>query len=145
MTTDAYGYDLADRLTTWTRAGTISDSAAYTYLADGSMNTLTRAGATTTFHYDNDDRLINSTGASVVAYTNDLFGRRTTKTTLSTTTTYTYNASGQLAGIVHTLDECEVLLRHLRDARGQDRRLGRHHVFDHESVGGHAACRRARR
>ncbi len=98
---DTYGYDAADRLSTWARTGTAADSASWTYRADGAMDTAVRAGVTTTFAYDTDDRLTSTVAGGVTTiYTNDDLGRRTSRvspsqaTTPTKTATYSYGASG---------------------------------------------------
>jgi RHS repeat-associated protein len=104
--THAYGYDLAGRLTSWTRA----PAAATTYTYDGAGNRKTAGAAT--FNYDQRNRLLSSVSGGVTtsysytargtmrqtvagtATTNlvfDALGRNTTSGTSATATTFTYD------------------------------------------------------
>jgi len=104
--TDSYAYDLASRVTSWTRAGEGATSVTYGYDAAGNLDTLTRDSVTTAFTHDADNRLtLAVTGSSVTTYTNDLYGRRTAEITsedpsaTAVATTYTWDAMGHLTGV----------------------------------------------
>jgi len=97
---DSYQYyDAAGALRTWSRTGTGATSESYAYDAAGNIATITRDGETMTFSVDDDNRLLSTVGTSTTTYTNDLLGRRTSRVTPSLSTTYTYDASGDLATI----------------------------------------------
>jgi RHS repeat-associated protein len=99
---DTFTYDLADRLTGWTRTGDGAATASYAWDAAGNLDALRRSGeATTTFSHDLDDRLTKAErGASSSLYINDAFGRRTARTGgLYPQTTYSWDPLGHLVGI----------------------------------------------
>ena len=83
-----YSYDTAGRLASVTRNGT--PFGAYTY--DGMGNRLTTPTAT----YDNQDRLLTAGG---VSYTYNAHGERITRVQSGQTTTYSYDALGNLTNV----------------------------------------------
>ncbi|BCL12610.1 LamG-like jellyroll fold domain-containing protein [Micromonospora sagamiensis] len=103
---NTYGYDLANRLTSWTRGSTVT---AYAY--DGSGNR-TQAGAKT-FTYDARNRLTAQTGVGSYVYTPrgtlrqttsgsvtyetaaDAFGQVVSQQAAGGTSTYSYDALGR--------------------------------------------------
>ncbi len=87
-----YGYDLAGRLTTVQKNGTIVES--YTYDSNG--NRLTAPGVNNA-SYDSQDRLLTY-GAATYTYTAN--GELKTKTTGGQTTTYDYDVLGNLRTVV---------------------------------------------
>jgi RHS repeat-associated protein len=95
--TQTFGYDLADRLTSWTRDGA---QTTYGYDPSGNMTGVNAAGTQTTLAYNVDDQLTTSTvGPVVTTYGNDVLGRRISQRsqTSTMTTTYGYNAMGKLS------------------------------------------------
>ena len=61
---------------------------------------MTSANQPTRFAYDAENRLTGSTGSIVATYTNDLYGRRTSRVTASGVTTYTWDPTGHLTQVV---------------------------------------------
>ncbi|MHB1342625.1 MAG: RHS repeat-associated core domain-containing protein [Thermoleophilia bacterium] len=97
---ETFGFDTADRLTSWNRTGLGAGSATYAYVSSGNLTTATVSGATTVFTSDAENRLTRSVAGSIVTtFTNDLYGRRTARITPSGTTTYTWDPSGHLSSV----------------------------------------------
>ncbi|MHB1342635.1 MAG: DNRLRE domain-containing protein, partial [Coriobacteriia bacterium] len=87
---ETFGYDTADRLTSWNRTGLGAGSATYGFDSSGNLTTATVSGVTSVFTSDAENRLTRSVAGSIVTtFTNDLYGRRTARITPSGTTTYT--------------------------------------------------------
>jgi RHS repeat-associated protein len=94
--TEAFGYDLAGRLTSWTRDGA---QTSYGFDLSGNLTSVNAGGTQTTLAYNVDDQLTSSTAGSLVTtFGNDVLGRRTSKRSAAstTTTTYGYDAMGHL-------------------------------------------------
>ena len=87
---NTYGYDQADRLTSWTLGST---TANYAY--DGAGNR-TQAGATSYTYNARDQLTAATTGATTTSYTYDARGAQTTATTGATTNTYGRDAFDQI-------------------------------------------------
>jgi RHS repeat-associated protein len=89
--TNTYGYDEANRLTSWTEApaGGTSTTATYGYDADGNM--INDDGVTLT--YDARDELTSDSNGNTYAYSAD--GDLTTQATSSASLNYTSDAYGQ--------------------------------------------------
>jgi RHS repeat-associated protein len=111
--TFSYSYDVAGRLTDALKDGT--PTAHYAYDANG--NRLTGPGLTATPAYDAQDRLL-SYGACTYGYKTD--GSLQTKTCPDGTTSYDYDALGNLRGV--TLSNGK-RISYVID--GQNRRVGR--------------------
>ncbi len=95
---EAFGYDLADRLTSWLRDGF---TTSYEYDLSGNVTRILASSGASSFSYDVDDRLTSSTAGPVVtAYGNDSLGRRISErpSTSTKTTTYSYDSMGGLVG-----------------------------------------------
>jgi YD repeat-containing protein len=94
--TQTFGYDLAGRLTSWTRDGA---QTSYGFDLSGNLTSVNAGGTQTTLAYNVDDQLTSSTAGSLVTtFGNDVLGRRTSKRSAAstTTTTYGYDAMGHL-------------------------------------------------
>jgi RHS repeat-associated protein len=95
--TYGYTYDPAGQLTQVTQDSTVT--AQYTYDANGNRPSFTGPGGTVNGTYDNQDRLL-SYGTLTYTYKPD--GSLATRTDSATnqTTTYSYDALGNLTGVV---------------------------------------------
>jgi RHS repeat-associated protein len=89
-----YVYDVTGRLTTVKKNGAVASS--YTYDSNSNRLTATTSAGTVNATYDADDRLLTYGNASY-AYTAD--GELTSKTVASQTTTYQYDALGNLIAV----------------------------------------------
>ncbi len=114
-TVDVYGYDVAGRLETVTRNGTLA--VTYGYDANGNRHSVTTAGGTIAATFDAQDR-IQTFGTRTYTHTphGDVAGW--TDSATSTTTTLTYDVQGNLrqvqrpgATVTYTVD-------------GRNRRIG---------------------
>jgi YD repeat-containing protein len=112
-TTDVYGYDLAGRLQTVTRNGTLV--VTYGYDANGNRTSTTSAGGTIAANYDAQDR-IQTLGTRT--YTHTAHGDVASWTEGGQTTALTYDVQGNLrqfatpgTTVTYTVD-------------GQNRRIG---------------------
>jgi len=97
MHTLGYAYDAAGRLTAVTQDGT--QIAQYRYDANGNRLSFTGPGGTISGSYDNQDRLLQY-GSTVYAYTANGEFQSKTDTATHQTTTYTYDALGNLLSVV---------------------------------------------
>ena len=100
-----YEYDARDRVT-WQ---IFSDGRqhAYTYFANGLVETASDSRGATRFEYDERDRLTKQTNpdGTSISYTYDDAGNRISMTSLSGVTTYTYDARNRLTTVTdHDLD-----------------------------------------
>jgi RHS repeat-associated protein len=103
-----YEYDAAGRLIRL-RDGANAEIIRYEYDSVGRLSQETKGNGTyTTYGYDSAGRLLNlvnhaqdGTVQSSFDYTYDVNGNRTSMTTLAGTTTYTYDALGQLVGVTY--------------------------------------------
>jgi RHS repeat-associated protein len=107
-TYSAYEYDAANRLQSvknYNAAGTLLDSFAYTYDANGNQTSVATSTGTISYQYDSLNELIQETmvDGSTISYTYDAVGNRTTKkvtqAATTTTTNYTYDAANQLTAV----------------------------------------------
>jgi Rhs family protein len=95
--TITYTYDKLYRLIGETRTGTYPYSISYTYDNVGNRLTKTQDGITTTYTYDENDRLIQeNTPEATITYTYDNNGNTIEKRTPTETTTYTYDFENRL-------------------------------------------------
>lgn len=108
--TTTYVYDAAKRLTSIQYPDS-SQNVSYTYDAVGNVLTMTDPSGTTTYTYDNANRLLSESkqmnGTTyVTGYTYTLAGKPSTMVYPSTrTVTYNYSGTtGRLAGITETLN-----------------------------------------
>ena len=80
-----------------------SNTTTYTYNADGTMATMVNAASQTTTYntYDSNKRLTKMTDPNglMTQFTYDYRGRMLTKVVGSLTTTYTYDAAGNLTKV----------------------------------------------
>lgn len=96
--TQQFGYDAADRLTSWSQA--YGSSATYAYDAAGNLTTRVQDGVTTTFGHDLDDRLTTAVAGSVVTtFSYDDLGRMASRSTGTTLTTYSWDTRSKLATV----------------------------------------------
>jgi RHS repeat-associated protein len=87
---------LAGREGNWNRL--LADGlATYTYDANGSLASETRAGVATSFAADREGRLIQISGASQASYSYDFEGRRSTERSGSTTEHFLYDGMDLIA------------------------------------------------
>ena len=110
-----YSYDVAGRLTDVAQNGPII--ASYTYDSNGNRLSITRPGGTINGSYDDQDRLLQY-GAATYAYTAN--GELQSKTVGGQTTTYEYDALGNLMAV--TLPSGTQII-YLVD--GNNRRIGK--------------------
>lgn len=73
---------------------------SFTYDAVGNRASRTYAGSTTTYAYDNDDRLTSSSDGTT--YTYDANGNELTKTNGAITTSYGYDVQNELTSVAQT-------------------------------------------
>jgi RHS repeat-associated protein len=91
--TITYNYDKQNRLTAKTYHDGKGTSIQYTYTATGQIATIVDARGTTTYTYDQRDRLLSRTDpdGQVISYTYDGAGNRTSVTTLAGKTSFTFD------------------------------------------------------
>ena len=102
-----YTYDSLDRETE--RSYGDGTRITHTYTPTGQVSTATRyettnpTGLTTSYSYDNQDRLTQLTdpNGNVISYGYDTAGNRTSQTKLGQTTTYAYDAVNRLTGVTN--------------------------------------------
>ncbi len=94
---DTYTYDTNGRLASQTRAGSNPFVIAYTYDAVGNRKQMTKDATTTSYTYDNDDRLTSDGNAT---YSWDANGNLIGKNSASGVVQYGYDAKGRLVSIV---------------------------------------------
>ena len=94
-TTDQFGYDLAARLATVTRGGSLV--ASYIYDANGNRTGVTTPAGTVTATYDSQDRILTSGSRT---YTHTAHGDVASWTENGATTTLTYDVLGNLLQVV---------------------------------------------
>ncbi len=114
-TQDEYSYDANGRLREVHRNSQLTEE--YEYDANGNRTRATVAGATVAATYDDQDRLLTDGNAT---FTHTAAGERLTKTEAALTTTYTYDALGNLVGA--TLSDGR-RITYLID--GRNRRVGK--------------------
>lgn len=114
-TTYNYTYDLASRLATVRRNGTIE--ASYTYDAQGNRLRLTTPDTTVNGTYDPQDRL-RQYGDMTYTYTAN--GELASRTRNGQTTSYDYDVMGNLLGVTQADG---TIIRYVID--GQNRRIGK--------------------
>jgi len=89
-----WGYDpVTARLSSITAFGVLD--LDYTYYPNGNVHTLTDGGQTTTFGYDELDRLTSATGGYSASYSYDPIGNLLSKTEGSVARSLTYPGAGQ--------------------------------------------------
>jgi RHS repeat-associated protein/uncharacterized delta-60 repeat protein len=101
-----YGYDLLDRLVSVDADGTDADSSTV-YDAAGRVSSSTDATGTTTYEYDDLDRVVaeNLPGSKRLEFGYDPAGQRTSLVLpggSSSPVTYTYDDAGRLTGVVRS-------------------------------------------
>lgn len=135
----SYSYDTAGRLTAATVAGSTftygygtqnSSCSALTGAnanagKDSNRTSQTVNGITTTYCYDQADRLIGSSDPLYDAPTYDTHGNTTSLGSGITTTHFTYDSSDRNTGITETNDSGSITTTYTRDVQG--RLLSRHH------------------
>ena len=94
MAADAYGYDLAGRLTTVTRGA--APLASYSYDANGNRTSVTTSAGTITATYDDQDRILTFGDRT---YTHTAHGEVRSWADASGTTTLTYDVQGNLLAV----------------------------------------------
>lgn len=100
---DVFGYDAADRLTSWTRTGAGAASASYGYDRNGNMTSTVVGGVVTTMAYDTDDRITTkASSGTTTTYTHDELGRLKSEVSsgsVAATRTYSYDALGRMSAV----------------------------------------------
>lgn len=91
-----YGYDSLHRLTSEVRTGANPYSISYAYDPAGNRTSRVKSGVTTTYTYDDANRLLTATGAT---YSWNANGNLTSKTVGGTTTSFAYDFDDRLTSI----------------------------------------------